>query len=193
MYVYPSHFNCMGVASGLVPRLVLHGPTRRRSKDCAHARAEIDQVPTRRQSMCEKDRARAEMEHKQSKHDRAREWRRKQRNIASEESRAKERVWQILTRYFAHFLKLFRPPLCHLHRYISSPAPRTRTLHMDIYLHISGYFFCMRHTLRMRIPSIEENPDHSVLTSSCIDHSTVGLLRFKVPLIVPGQLHLLHL
>ena len=33
-------------------------------------------------------------------------------------------------------------PLCHLHRYISSPAPSTYALHlvtMDIYLHISGY------------------------------------------------------
>ena len=83
------------------------------------------------------------MGHGQSKRDRAREQRRKQRNIASEESKAKEiRVWQILARHFAHFLKLFRPPLCHLHRYTSSPAPSTYMLHVvttNIYLHISGY------------------------------------------------------
>ena len=82
------------------------------------------------------------MEQEQSKQDCARERRRKQRNIASEESKAKEkRVWQILTRYFAHFLKLFRPLLCHLQCYISSPTPRTNTLHAvttDIYLHISS-------------------------------------------------------
>ena len=48
--------------------------------------------PTRRRSTCEKDHVRAKMEHKQSKRDRARERRRKQRDIASEESKAKERV-----------------------------------------------------------------------------------------------------
>ena len=38
--------------------------------------------------------------------------------------------------------EIFRRPLCHLHCYISSPAPRTYTLYVvttDIYLHISGY------------------------------------------------------
>ena len=39
--------------------------------------------------MCEKDCARAEMGHEQSKRDHARERRRKQRDIASEESKAK--------------------------------------------------------------------------------------------------------
>ena len=56
--------------------------------------------------------------------------------------RQRRKVWQILARHFAHFLKLFRPPLCYLHRCISSPAPSTYMLHMvttDIYLHISGY------------------------------------------------------
>ena len=78
--------------------------------------------------------------------------RRKQSDIAPEESKAKEkRVWQILTRYFAHFLKLFRRPLCHLHRYISSPALRTNTLYV-ISTCILGIFFCAKHTLRMRIP-----------------------------------------
>ena len=33
--------------------------------------------------------------------------------------------------HLAHFLKLFRPPLCHLHRYL-------HVVTMDIYLHISG-------------------------------------------------------
>ena len=37
------------------------GPTKRRSKDRARARAEMEQGPTRRISTCEKDRARAEM------------------------------------------------------------------------------------------------------------------------------------
>ena len=34
--------------------------------------------------------------------------------------------------HLAHFLKLFRPPLCHLHRYL-------HVVTTDIYLHISGY------------------------------------------------------
>ena len=37
-----------------------------------------------------------------------------------------------VTLHLAHFLKLFRPPLCHLHRYI-------HVVTTDIYLHISGY------------------------------------------------------
>ena len=96
--------------------------------------------PSRRRSTCAKDRARAKMGHEQSKRDRTRERRRKQRDIASEESKAKAK--NLTDTYFAHFLKLFRPPLCYLHRYISSPAPSTYTLHMvttDIYLYISGY------------------------------------------------------
>ena len=44
--------------------------------------------PIRRRSTCEKDRARAEMGHKQSKRDHARERRRKQRDIVSEDSKA---------------------------------------------------------------------------------------------------------
>ena len=124
------------------------GPTRRRSKDRVRARAETEQGPhgtggNRRRSMCEKDRLRAEMEQKQSKRDCARERRRKQRDTASEESKAKEKEPD----RYSHdtmltLLKLFRRPLCHLHRSISSPAPSTYTLHVvttDIYLHISGY------------------------------------------------------
>ena len=99
--------------------------------------------PTRRRLMFEKDHVRAKMEQEQSKRNRARERKRKQTDIASEESKAKaKRVWQILAQHFAHFLKLFRRLLCHLHRYILSPAPSTYTLHMvtmDIYLHICGY------------------------------------------------------
>ena len=34
--------------------------------------------------------------------------------------------------HLPHFLKLFRPPLCHLHRYL-------HVVTTDIYLHISGY------------------------------------------------------
>ena len=105
------------------------------SKDCVHVRVEMEwgphgTGPSRRWSTCEKDRARAEMEQK-SKHDCAREQRRKPRESG-----------ESLTRHFAHFLKLFRRPLCHIHRCIWSPAPSTYTLHvvtMDIYLHISGY------------------------------------------------------
>ena len=41
---------------------------------------------SKRRSTCAKDRARVEMGHEQSKRDRARERRRKQRDIASEES-----------------------------------------------------------------------------------------------------------
>ena len=62
---------------------------------CA-ARAEMEQEPhgtdpSRRQSTCEKHCGRAEMEQEQSKRDRAREQRWKQRDIASEESKAKEK------------------------------------------------------------------------------------------------------
>ena len=72
------------------------GPTRRRLKDCACARGEMEQGPngtgpTRRQSTCEKDRARAKMGQEQSKRDCARERRRKQSDTASEESKAKEK------------------------------------------------------------------------------------------------------
>ena len=45
--------------------------------------------PSRRRLTCAKDRTRAKMGHEQSKRDRARERRRKQRDIASEESTAK--------------------------------------------------------------------------------------------------------
>ena len=101
--------------------------------------------PTRRRSTCEKDRAGAEMERELSKRDRARERKRKQRDTASEESiKAKEkesdrfrkkRCIQGESRValrLAHFLKLFRPPLCQLHRYL-------HVVTTDIYLHISGY------------------------------------------------------
>ena len=63
--------------------------------------------PTSRRLTCEKDRARAEIGHQQSKHDRARERRWKQRDIASEQRKARWKVAQ----HFAHFLKLFRPLL----------------------------------------------------------------------------------
>ena len=54
--------------------------------------------------------------------------------------RQRRKIWQILAWQFAaHFLKLFRPPLCHLHRYISSPAPSIYTLHVVTTVHISGY------------------------------------------------------
>ena len=88
--------------------------------------------PTRRRSTCEKDRARAEMERERSKRDRARERKRKQRDTASEESiKAKEKESDRFRKkrciqgesrvalHLAHFLKLFRPPLCHLHRYLT--------------------------------------------------------------------------
>ena len=100
--------------------------------------------PTRRRLTCEKDRARAEMEREQSKHDRARERKRKQRDTASEESKAKEKKSDRLRKkrciqgesrvalHFAHFLKLFTPPLCHLHRYL-------HVVTTNIYLHISRY------------------------------------------------------
>ena len=48
--------------------------------------------PTRMRSTCKKDCVRAEMEQEQSKHDRARERRLKQRDTASEVSKAMERV-----------------------------------------------------------------------------------------------------
>ena len=80
----------------------------------------------------------------QSKRDRVRERKWKQRDTASEESKAKEKESDRFRKkrciqgesrvalYLAHFLKLFRPPLCHLHRYL-------HVVTTDIYLHISGY------------------------------------------------------
>ena len=76
--------------------------------------------------MCEKDHARAKMEQEQSKHDCAREQRQKQRDTASGN---REKSLTGTCTIFAYFLKLFRPPLCHLHHYISSSAPSTNTLH----------------------------------------------------------------
>ena len=79
---------------GLVPRLLatwywfdheaIEGRARARAGAILYGTG-----PTRRQSTCAKDRARAKMGHEQSKRDRARERRRKQRDIASEESKAK--------------------------------------------------------------------------------------------------------
>ena len=46
---------------------------------------------TRRQSTCEKDCARTQMEQEQSKHDHARESKQNQRDTTSEESKAKEK------------------------------------------------------------------------------------------------------
>ena len=59
--------------------------------------------PSRRRSTCEKDRVRAKMGHEQSKCDRARERRRKQRDIASEESKAKAKILTV-TRTTLHSL-----------------------------------------------------------------------------------------
>ena len=84
------------------------------------------------------------MERERSKHDRARERKRKQRDTASEENKAKEKEPDRLRKkrciqgefrvalHLAHFLKLFRPPLCHLLCYL-------HVVTTDIYLHISGY------------------------------------------------------
>ena len=100
--------------------------------------------PTRRRSTCEKDRARAKMERERCKRDRAKERKRKQMDTASEErvrqSRKSDRFRKKrcirgesrVALHLAHFLKLFRPPLCHLHRYL-------HVVTTDIYLHISGY------------------------------------------------------
>ena len=96
---------------------------------------------TRMRSTCEKDHARAEMERERSKHDRAREQKWKQRDTASEESRAKEKESDRLRKkqgesrialHLAHFLKLFRPPLCYLHHHLY-------VVTTVITLHISGY------------------------------------------------------
>ena len=57
IYIYPSHFNCMGAVS------VIASPD---YKPCGSG-------PTRKQSTCEKDHVRAEMEQEHSKRDCARE------------------------------------------------------------------------------------------------------------------------
>ena len=94
------------------------------------------------------------MERERSKCDRARGRKWKQRDTASEESEAKEKESDRLrkkrciqgesrvTLHLAHFLKLIRPPLGHLHRYLHG--------YLLAYFRI---FFSARHILRMRIPS----------------------------------------
>ena len=98
--------------------------------------------PTRRQSTCEKDCARAEMEQVSglsvivlvSENG-------NKGTLDQKRVRQRERVSQIeeeamytgrVALHLAHFLKLFRPPLCHLHRYL-------HVVTTDIYLHISRY------------------------------------------------------
>ena len=95
--------------------------------------------PTRRQSTCVKDCARAEMDQEQSKRDRARERRRKG-----------ERVWQIPTRYFAHFLKLSDDCFA-IFTAISHPQLLAPTRYTWLQ-RISTCIFS--DILRMRIPSI---------------------------------------
>ena len=108
------------------------------------------------------------MKQEQSKHDHARERRRKQRDTASEESKAKERVWQILAQHFAHFLKRFRPLLCCLHLHATRGCNRYPLAYFRI-------FFCARHTLRMRIPSFR----HAIINCIMIT-TTKGGVRSKV-------------
>ena len=93
LYVYPSHFNCVGAVSVVSSPDYYHVVLVRPEGDrkIMRARAEMEQGPTRRRSTCDKDRARAEMEQEQSKRDRVRERRWKQRDTASEESKAKEK------------------------------------------------------------------------------------------------------
>ena len=99
-------------------------------------RSKWSRVTTGPTKTCDKDRARAETEQEQSKHDHATEQKWKQRGTALEESKAKEKESDRLRkkrciqgessrdRYDKRLLlKLFRQPLCHLHRYTSSPAP----------------------------------------------------------------------
>ena len=64
--------------------------------------------------------------------------------------RDRTNVW----RHFAHFLKLFKRLLCHLHRYTSPSTCMYATRGYNGYL--LAYFwilFCEGHTLRMPIPS----------------------------------------
>jgi len=80
------------------------------------------------------------------------------RDTASEENKAKEIKFDRLRKkrciqgestvalHLAHFLKLFRPPLCHLHRNL-------HVVTTDIYFAYFRIFFCARHTLHMLIPS----------------------------------------
>ena len=113
--------------------------------------------PSRRQSTCAKDRARAKMGHKQSKHDRAREQRRKQRDIASEESKAKAKYLTDTRTTLRSLSETLQTTVL-----LSSPlylVPNTfihATRDYNGYLHVYfRIFFCARHILRMRIPSIK--------------------------------------
>ena len=99
-----------------------------------------------------KDCVRAEMEQEQSKRDCAGERRPKQRDIASEESKVKEKS---LTDTYTTLRSLSETLQTTTLPFSPSPAPSTYTLHVvttDIYLHISAYSL-VRHTLRIRIPS----------------------------------------
>ena len=98
--------------------------------------------PTTRRSTCEKDGARAEMGHEQSKRDRGRERRWKQRDIAPEGSKAKAKNLtdtRTTLRSLSETLQTTALPSSPLYLV---PAPSTYTLQVvttDIYLHISGY------------------------------------------------------
>ena len=96
--------------------------------------------PTRRRLTCEKDRARAEMGHEQSKHDRARELRRKQRDIASEESSAKAKnltdTRMTLRGSLSETLQTTALPSSPLYLV---PIYTLHVVTTDINLHISGY------------------------------------------------------
>ena len=134
IYIYPSHFKCVGTVSVVLsPDYKPHGTG-----------------PTRRRSTCEKDCSRAEMEQEQSKRDRAREWR---WTLYQKRSKAKEKesdrysldtslaFWNSLDDRFAIFTAILRP---------QNLAPTHYTWLQQISTYI---FFCVRHSLHMRIPS----------------------------------------
>ena len=110
------------------------------------------------------------------------------KDIASEESKAKAKSRTDTRTTLAHFLKLVRPPLCPA---ISRPQHLYST-YMHTTRGYNGYllayfqiFFCARHTLRMRIPSIK----FYNLPSCLLLHSKINYYHYWKSIDTNTELH----
>ena len=95
------------------------------------------------------------MGHEQSKRDRVREQRWKQRDIASEESKAKAKSLTdtcTTLRSLSETLQTTALPSSPLHLVPSTSHLHARCGYKGYLLAYFRIFFCTRHTLRMRIP-----------------------------------------
>ena len=136
--------------------------------------------PSRRRSMCEKDCVRAKLERVSGLSVIVLESENGNKGSLHQKRVRQRRVWQIeeaigrvesrVTLHLAQFLKLFRPPLCHLHRYL-------HVVTTDIYLHISGYSFA-RGILCACIPSAVYIQQHNTTLGHYLLHINHRLHTF---------------